>query len=678
MPYNKGSRWRRGLLIAGLAAFLILGVVYFWPRSDPGDLRLRQFVHSKPPVPVVFTSRTSPASLLALPPNGEVFTFPGQRLWQAPEGRLRLLTPEGTVHELTWGKKLPDGSMLMDVMSPTVSPDGTKVVFAGRREADAHFRLFEVGIDGEDLRQLTGGPNDPGATAVPPMRFKADGKTRLSNAERKKLDYDDVDPVILPDGRLVFASTRIPDLGRDHARRSCQIWTLSPQGERRPVTANRNTDRWPFQLGDGNVIFSSWSRNREVVSRDGDQIVPFDPKKPGATLPTNNWMSLAFDSVTLRLTMRPSIPVWRPRPLFNGRLAFMTVLPEDHAATVASILGSPAFAQAGTLLASAHLLDPLTSRLRPDWDLPTDQLIRRLRVVQLSPNYLSLAPSSLAADSELPRQNLPAIHVGPLATPEGKPLTLATPSPCPPNRILLAGAVLDPGAKSFTGFGIYLCGDRWSEQTSAAPVNLVKLFDDPEMVDSEPVAVYPREINYGPWQEIPAIGDSLPAQIDLANGRTSSGPFGQVLNLDLHNTINHRMAGQQTDAGNEPVLAAPPEGAVEEILFYAAHRDRFDDPEIPRIPGGWELLRRAPMQNGELNVLLPGGSPTMLVARDEDGQIVKWSSPAVDSRGRQASFYAFAGDHYSGLRLNRSNVCVGCHSGHSGIFRQTITEQVQK
>src|SRR5436190_5837911 len=111
-------RWlpAAGLLVVALAA---AGSAGYWVflRPDPGDPRLAGFVRARPPVPVVFTSRTEPASLAAAAPPGEGFTEPGQRLWAAREGRLRLLTPRGTVHELTWNKPLPDGGTLIDVMS---------------------------------------------------------------------------------------------------------------------------------------------------------------------------------------------------------------------------------------------------------------------------------------------------------------------------------------------------------------------------------------------------------------------------------------------------------------------------------------------------------------------------------------------------------------------------------
>src|SRR5213593_3745796 len=121
------SRYRlRVLALPAAAAVVLAGAATYllWPAG--GEARLRAFVHSRPPVPIVFTSRTDPASLVAAADAGEGFAYPGRGLWQAREGRLRLLKPNGSVHELTWGKTLADGSTLIDVMSPSVCIDGKR------------------------------------------------------------------------------------------------------------------------------------------------------------------------------------------------------------------------------------------------------------------------------------------------------------------------------------------------------------------------------------------------------------------------------------------------------------------------------------------------------------------------------------------------------------------------
>src|SRR5438477_12912056 len=108
---------RTRLVIAGVVVLAAAGSAGYWffLRPDPGDPRLNAFVRGRPPVPVVFTSRTEPASFEAAAPEGEGHHYPGRRPCAAREGRLRLLTPRGTVPELTWGKPLPGGGTRADV-----------------------------------------------------------------------------------------------------------------------------------------------------------------------------------------------------------------------------------------------------------------------------------------------------------------------------------------------------------------------------------------------------------------------------------------------------------------------------------------------------------------------------------------------------------------------------------
>ncbi|MFM8273456.1 MAG: hypothetical protein ACKODX_14175, partial [Gemmata sp.] len=618
----------RRLAAGAVAAAVGLVACWYGFRPDPGEPRLRAYVRARPPVPVVFTSRSEPLSFETAAPDGEEFRYPGKRLWAASEGRLRALTPRGTVHELTWGKPLPDGGTLADVISPSVTLDGTKVLFAGRKGGDdaGHFRLYEVGVDGTGLRALTGGPGDTGADASPPMRFAPDGRL-LPEPERRRTDYDDVDPIELrADPRqIVFASSRAPDLGRDHARRSTALWLMHPDGHKTQLTANRNNDRWPWAMSSGYVAFSLWSRNREVISADGTDVRPFDPAVPSLTQPTDAWLGALLrisSSGQFGVLVKPAAPVWRPRALWNGRIAFMTALD-----------GRPG-----------------------------------LTVVQAEPGLIGAAPS--AAAGPLPRQSGARLRRGPERDADGRALWLGTPSPCPTGSVLLSGAPLEPGATRPApgAFGLYLASDDWPDQdepVSAPAANLSLLFDDPDFVDAEPVAVYPRKV-----YPVPLVSEAarVEAALTLANGKPYRGPAGMVLSTGLDRAMMNDLPGQQTDAGQAPIFGPPPAGALQKLKVFAARRDRFDDPVRPRVPGAWELLVELPVRDSAGGPV-PTDSPTVLAGFGADGRVARWETAAADSTGRRAAFYAIAGDHYSLTAPGGKHFCVGCHPGHSGLPR---------
>jgi hypothetical protein len=237
--------------------------------------------------------------------------------------------------------------------------------------------------------------------------------------------------------------------------------------------------------------------------------------------------------------------------------------------------------------------------------------------------------------------------------------------------VLLAAASLGQGENvpEPGRFGLSLAGDDWPDQetpASADEVHLQPLFDDPELVDAEPVAVYARKIQLPPVGTPP--GPVATVDLPLAGGKTYRGPTGAVMMTTLYGSAMHDLPGQQTDTGAGPIFAPPPEGTIDRVKIYAARRDRFDDPITPRQPGKWELLMDLPARD-TTGGSMPTDSPTVLAAFGKDGKVVRWTTAARDTKGRQAQFYAFAGDHYSLTTPGARNFCVGCHPGHSGLPR---------
>jgi len=156
-----------------------------------------------------------------------------------PGGGLFVLEKPGQsmdCRSVTTGK-LPVGSYQF----ADVSYDGRRILFSyssvdrtpPNREVhlDKHFHLYEIQSDGTGLRQLTSGP------------------------------YDDFAGRYLPDGRIVFVSTRRGGFHRC-GQGPCPVHTLAlceADGSNPRIISYHETHEWdPAVLGDGRLIYTRW------------------------------------------------------------------------------------------------------------------------------------------------------------------------------------------------------------------------------------------------------------------------------------------------------------------------------------------------------------------------------------------------------------------------------------
>lgn len=623
------------LFLILLFAFWKLPFLFFAQYADKPVASLRPHLKSLPSHPIVFTSRSNASSFEAPAPEGEGFHFPGTIPWAATEGRLRLLDPSGNVLELTHGKVLEDGSTLVDVMGPSVNLEGTSVYFAGRKAPPFHgrWRIYNIDLKTGRIRQITGGSEDPGCVALPPMRYGADGKI-LSDTDRKQTDYDDVDPAeVGPDG-IAFASSRLPDLGRDHARRATQIWIWKEGAAApHPISANRNNDRWPAQTASDSLLFSLWSRNREAVTEDLTDIRPVSTGGKFATEPTDHWMaaSLTPNGTLFGFSVKTTEHTLRPRPLFNGRIAFMTESTTEP--------GRFLMAQA-------------------DWGY--FELDRRDKSKWEPNRKVGTAKLDYAPGQEADKTRV----------------SMGCPSPCPGGKVLFAAARRDQPASTY---GIHWMDDNWQENNP----NQELLFDDPQFEDCDPVGVYQRNIAFAENHLVPPITPRTPPDsLVLADGKQYRGPMGYVENLAVLQEIRNPIPwydvknNERVDPRVDPLVPPPPN--VESIAFYAAYRDRFDDPVRPRILGDWKKLAVIPIdpEEGQLDKWVPSDPlmTTVIAGLDKNGKIAKWMSKReLDRR----TFYAYAGDHYSQIRPKGFHYCNGCHTGHT-FHSSNVREKLGK
>lgn len=217
---------RRVLLLASL--LLLLAGAAPAPRVPaPGSLP-----------PLVFVSRRMPDAPGSIPGFGPT----GRTL--APGGRLLVRTPEGAVRPLL------SAGRLHDVAHPSVSWDGRTIVFAATAAPESAWRIWAVGADGRGLRPLTRGDRE---LDLAPLG----DDPRLER-------YDDVQPCWLPDGRIVFASTREPQVDQRRGGPVTNLFVVRPDGSGLTrITSDRNGAESPsVDPRTGRVVYARWWTNR--------------------------------------------------------------------------------------------------------------------------------------------------------------------------------------------------------------------------------------------------------------------------------------------------------------------------------------------------------------------------------------------------------------------------------
>ncbi len=281
---NKQTSISRTFRIGGMVALLTLAAValllWAWPNAmaaadtptstnapvlPPDDAAsLTPDAASLTPdaallTPIVFVSRNRLETLDNIH-VGPPVDVPGRE--RTPGGRLLVWQPDGNVTDLT------AGTSLYDVQQPDVSFDGTKVVFSAVTERGAQWHLYEIGLDGAGLRQLTFDDRD---IPIP------DDARNPGRNERVFGRYGDFGPAYLPDGRIIFVSTRYMTLSGSCGHRGENLYVLDPEtGEMHRRTTERAGAIDPFVLSDGTVVFSHWIDAMNTPALDGPGLRPLE------------------------------------------------------------------------------------------------------------------------------------------------------------------------------------------------------------------------------------------------------------------------------------------------------------------------------------------------------------------------------------------------------------------
>ncbi len=151
------------------------------------------------------------------------------------------------------------------VRDPQVHYDAQKILFSYRKAGTEHYHLYEIQVDGTGLRQVTSGP------------------------------FDDYEPAYLPDGGIVFVSTR------------CRCWVNcwktqvgvlyrcdANGGNLHRLSYNHEHDNTPWVLPDGRILYTRWEyvdrsqvefHHLWTMNPDGtEQTIFFGNTRPGTLM----------------------------------------------------------------------------------------------------------------------------------------------------------------------------------------------------------------------------------------------------------------------------------------------------------------------------------------------------------------------------------------------------------
>jgi hypothetical protein len=123
---------------------------------------------------------------------------------------------------------------------PELSWDASRLLFCFKGQPEGNTCIYEIGIDGTGLRRLT----DPTGCVKPSGRF---------------MSHHDVGPAYLPDGRIIFTSTRLNGLVPCFNSGVDVLHVMNADGSNMHAISVNNVNEFdPCVLPDGRILYGRW------------------------------------------------------------------------------------------------------------------------------------------------------------------------------------------------------------------------------------------------------------------------------------------------------------------------------------------------------------------------------------------------------------------------------------
>lgn len=572
--------------------------------------------------PLVFVSREIPArgTVYWDVPRGLPGVAAYSRFQVSSPGRLLVRESNGAIRVLIDGAN-PAGNpfRLVDVSAPDVSWDGLRVAFAGLPEGSysrapatnpGAWRLFVINLDGTGLRQLTFSDRN-----IDLSQFGS-----LANAFRA---YDDTDPAWLPDGRVVFASTRWPGFGQYGGVRSSNLFVVNADGSGlHRITSEKNGgDRPLVDPLTGRVVYARWWRNFRLASNNLSTV----------TAPDGNYRQHLGLVSTADAGSLGGVP-GGPGNLLRNSSQLASIRPDGS--DLAQFAGESglflsgedinhayggSFAQDGTLYANFF---PMTNGTEASGFGGVRRYIRGAArptpVIGITANggqMVSQSPPSFG------------VYVGTYA---------AEPAALPDGRLVVSIAP-DVGQD----YGLYVI--------NADGTGATLLYDEPDRTEIRARVALPRPV--------PPVLPDLVTQPASPLPPRAGGPY------DIDGTFSFESLNVYFNAPVDvPIISAPPIGSASLIAFFLDHQRQQ--------PGSFERIDW-PILLGTAPVRADGSiPPTPQPANVPLFEQLRGADMTVPLTGRGVRGSTTGAAHVAGMNFGRTGTrarCVGCHAGHTMI-----------
>ncbi|MGQ9574208.1 MAG: LamG-like jellyroll fold domain-containing protein [Thermoguttaceae bacterium] len=213
-------------------------------------------------------------------PGGRLLILEGL----SPAGRLTQLMPQPPLHGSFW--------------RPDLSYEADKVLFCFKPHNEKSFHLYEIGVDGTWLVQLTDGP------------------------------YDDLDPIYLPDGQhILFSTTRAHTYVRCMPPTNAYVLARCDRDGKNIylISANNEPDYLPSVMNDGRVIYTRWEYTDKplwraqklwTINPDGTQVLAYWGNQ-------SVWPDLVKDARSIPGSRRVIVTGSAHHDWFSGSLAII-------------------------------------------------------------------------------------------------------------------------------------------------------------------------------------------------------------------------------------------------------------------------------------------------------------------------------------------------------------------